>query len=57
MGGDWVQLLGGQGARTRVFLVIRECIWNAPAISLVLSAFDDISSLGAPPRQVVYPPV
>ena len=31
------------------------CIWNAPAVSLVLPAFDDTRSLGSPPRQVVYP--
>ena len=55
VGGVWVQLLGGQGARTRVILVLRECIWNAPAVSLVLPAFDDTGSLGFPPRHVIYP--
>ena len=30
-------------------------IWDAPAISLVLSPIDDTSSLGSPPRQVLYP--
>ena len=39
-----------------VYLVLRECIWNAPAVSLVLTTFDDTGSLGSPPRQVVYPP-
>ena len=55
MGGVWVQLLGGQGTRARV-LVLRECIWNAPLVSLALLAFDDTGSLGSPSRQVVYPP-
>ena len=49
-------ILGGQGVRTRVTLVLRECIWNAPVVSFVLSAFDDAASLGSPPRQSVYPP-
>ena len=35
------QLLGGQGARARVILVLRECIWNAHTVSLVLPSFDD----------------
>ena len=43
-------------AHARVILVLHECIWNAPAVSLVLSTFDDIGSLGSPPGQVVYPP-
>ena len=42
--GVWVQLLGHQGDRPRVFLVVRGCIWSAPAVSLVLLAFDRISS-------------
>ena len=46
MEGVWVQLLGSQGARSRVIFVLRECIWNAPAVSLFL---------GSPPRQVIYP--
>ena len=25
----WVQLMGGEGARARVILVLRQCIWNA----------------------------
>ena len=56
MGGVWVQLLGSQWARARVIVVLRECIWNAPTVSLVLPALDDTSSLGSPPRQDVYPP-
>ena len=45
---------GGQGAHAHVILVLCECIWNAPAVSLVLPAFDDTTSLGS--HQVVYPP-
>ena len=52
--GDWFQLLGSKGARPHVILVLRECIWNVPAVSIVPSAFDDTSSLGSPPRQVFY---
>ena len=48
-------MLGCQGACARVILVLRKCIWNASAVSLVLRAFDDAGSLGSPPRQVVYP--
>ena len=55
MGGVWVQLLGVQGARARDILVLRECIWNAPEVSFVLPALDDIGSLGIPPRWVIYP--
>ena len=44
-------------ACARVILVLCECIWNAPAVSLVHPAFDDIGSLGSPSRQEVYPPV
>ena len=52
-GGEvWVHLLEGQGSRARAILVLRECIWKAPAVSLVPSARNDISSLGSPPRQV-----
>ena len=40
----------------RVILVLRECIWNTPAVSLFLPAFDDTGSLGSPPRQTAYPP-
>ena len=46
---------GCQGTRARVILVLRECTWNAPAVSLVLPSFDDIGPLGFPPRWVVYP--
>ena len=53
MGGVWVQLLGDQVACARVIYVLRECIWNAHAVSLVTKAFDDTGSLGYPPRQVV----
>ena len=58
VGGAWVQLLGGggQGARALFILGLCECIWDAPAVLLVLPAFDDIGALGSPPRQVVYPP-
>ena len=45
----------GQGACARVILVVRECIWNAPAVSFVLPACDFTGSLGSP-RQMVYPP-
>ena len=38
----------------RVILVVRECIWDAIVVFLVLSNFDDIGSLGYPPRRVVY---
>ena len=49
----WVELLGGEGvrgARARVILVLRECIWNPAAVSLAVPG-----SLGSP-RQMVYPP-
>ena len=32
-----------------VLLVLRECIWHAAAVSLVLQAFDVPGSLGNPP--------
>ena len=44
-----------RGAHARVILVLGECIWNEPAVSLVFPAFDDSGTLGSPPRQVVYP--
>ena len=47
---------GGSWARVRVIHVLRECIWDAPTVSLVLPVFDDTGSLGFLPRQVVYPP-
>ena len=46
----------GQGVCARVILVLRECIWNASAVLLVLPTFDDTDSLGSPPRQLVYLP-
>ena len=55
MGEVWVQLLRGEGTCARVTLVLRECFWNAPAVSLILPAFDDTGFLGSPPRQVVSP--
>ena len=48
-------MLGGLGARACVILVLRECIWHTPAVSLVLPSFDDTGSLGSLPRQIVYP--
>ena len=45
---------GGSGV-PHVLFGLREYIWNAPAISLVLPTFDDTGSLGSP-LQVVYPP-
>ena len=47
-GGVWVQLLEGQGGRGRAILVLRECIWNVPAVF-------DADSLGYPSGWVVYP--
>ena len=44
------------GARARVILVLCECIWNAPAVSLVLPTFDGTGSLDSPLRKVVYSP-
>ena len=48
--GSLGSIVGGQGTRARVILVLREWIWNASASSLVLSAFDDTDSLGSVPR-------
>ena len=50
-------ILGGSRGYARVILILRECIWNAPLVSLFLPTFDDTGSMGSPPRQVVYPPV
>ena len=50
-------MTGDEGAHARPILVLRECVWNVLAISLVLPAFDDIGCLGYPPRPVVYPVV
>ena len=47
--------VGGQGARSLVILVLHECIWNVPAVSLVLPVFDNTGSLASLPRQAVYP--
>ena len=55
-GGSLGSIVGGQVARARVILVFRDCIWNAPGISLVLPDVDDTASLGSPPHQVVYLP-
>ena len=55
MGEDEVQLLRGEGAHARIILTLRESIWNAPAVSLVLPAFHDNGSLAFPPRRVTYP--
>ena len=55
-GGRLGLIVGDQGPRALVILVLRECIWNALAVSLVLPAFDDTGSLSSPQRQVVYPP-
>ena len=49
--------MGGQEDCARVIFVLRVCTWSAPAVSLVLPAFDDIGSPDSPPRQVVYFPV
>ena len=55
-GGEvWVPLLEVQGARACVILVLRECILNAPAFSLVFPGFDDTVSLGFSPHWMVYP--
>ena len=56
-GGSLGSIVGGQGPRARVILVLRECIRNTPVVLLVFPAFADTSSLGSPPRQVVSPPV
>ena len=43
-----VQLLRSQKARARIILVLRECIWKAPPVSLVLPAFNGTGSLFPP---------
>ena len=48
-------IVGGHRARARVILVLSECIWNAPAVSLALPTFDDNGSLGSLPRQGSIP--
>ena len=52
----WVHLLGGQGAHAHVILVLRECTWDEPAVSLLLPALDDTESPDYPPRRVIYRP-
>ena len=52
--GSLGSIVGGSGVRTRIILVLRECIWNVLLVSLSLSAFDDTSSLRYPPHHVVY---
>ena len=47
--GVWVHLLGAQGLRVRVILVLRECILDAPVVPPVLPTFDIAGSLGFPP--------
>ena len=49
-GESLVSIVGGSGGRARVLLVLRECIWNALEVSLVLPAFDDTGSLGSSTR-------
>ena len=39
--------MGCSVARARVILVLREYIWNAPTVPLVLPAFDGTDSLGS----------
>ena len=48
--GVWVHLLGAQGFRVWVILVLRECIMNAPVVPPVLPTSDVAGSLGFPPR-------
>ena len=55
-GGVWVQFLESQGARARITLALRGCIWRTPAVSLVLPTFDATGSMGSPPSWVAYPP-
>ena len=55
-GGSLGLIVGSQGARARVILVLRECSWNALTVSLVFPGFDNTGSLGPPPRRMGYPP-
>ena len=48
-------IFGESGACALNNLILRECIWNAAAVSLVHPTFDDTGSLSSPPRQMVYP--
>ena len=52
--GAWVQLLEDQGPAFVLFLFYAN-VSNAPAVSLVVPAFDDTGSLGDPPCWLVYP--
>ena len=52
--GSLDSFVGGQEVSNCVILVLRECIWNVPVVWLVLPVFDDTSSQGLPPNQVVY---
>ena len=51
----WSGGLGG--GRARVIPVLCECIWNAIAVSIVPSAFDNTGSLGFLPRQLISSPI
>ena len=53
LGGVWVLFLRSQGARSRVISVLRECIWNAPVVSLFLLWRYRLPGLSL--RRVVYP--
>ena len=52
-----VSIVGGQEVHVRVTLILRECIWNEFAASLVFLPFDNTGSLDYPRRQVVYHPL
>ena len=54
--GVWVNWLEVRGDRCRVILVVRETVWNALVILLVLQTFDDTGSLDYPPGRVIYRP-
>ena len=54
VGQVWVQLVGFQGADARVILVLRDNIWNALSVLLVLPAFDGTGSLDYPQCWEVY---
>ena len=43
-----------QGARVRVILVVRECIWNGFMAVFDLPTFDATGSSGYPPCRVAY---
>ena len=54
--GSLGSIVGGVRVPAFVPFVLCECIWNAAAVLLVLSAFAHTGSLGSPSRQVVYHP-